>query len=759
MNRTIILLLLAFTPRVNAAASDGFESTVKPFIRQNCAACHNSKLTSGGLDLARYLTEPRAQALKDRERWEMVVQKLSAGEMPPKGLPRPSEERIAAVTKWIGSEYEREDRAAKPDPGRVTAHRLNRYEYNNTVRDLLGVNLRAADDFPVDPYGYGFDNIGDVLSLSPVLTEKYLKAAERIARAAIPDGRPEPVTAARYNAEQMGQENHLHIQTIHDFPVDGEYTLRSAWYQGLKAGVHLRGRLFLDGKEVSNEPISIYTEMDRGFEARNLTVSQGPHKVEADMEIDPDLKGAKPYLEYIQVRGPLKQTPPGETATDKRIFICGDAPGRRGPECARTILAPLARRAYRRPLTANELDHLLDLVKLAQDRGDSFASGIRVALEAILMSPNFLFRVERDPAVASGPAHRVTDLELASRLSYFLWSSMPDDDLLNVAEKGRLHAPGVLSAQVRRMLGDPKAYAMVENFGGQWLQIRNLDVLKPDPVKFPDYDAQLRDDMRAETEMFFQAIVREDRSILDFLDGNFTFLNERLARHYGIGGVTGANFRRVELDGKERGGVLTQASVLTVSSYPTRTSPVIRGKWVLENILNTPPPPPPPDVPALDEKAVGSTASMRQQLEKHRANAICAGCHARMDPIGFGLENYDAIGRWRAMDGKFPVDASGVLPNGKSFTGAAELEAILKADRGTFVHALVEKILTYALGRGLESYDRPAVERIVKSVESNGFRFSQLIRSTVDSAPFQMRRAETASSRDGAIASSGVNRP
>jgi hypothetical protein len=351
--------------------------------------------------------------------------------------------------------------------------------------------------------------------------------------------------------------------------------------------------------------------------------------------------------------------------------------------------------------------------------------------------------------------HRVTDLELASRLSYFLWSSMPDDELLNLAEKGRLHTPAVLSAQVGRMLADPKAHALVENFGGEWLQIRNLDVLKPDPLKFPEYDAQLRDDMRTETEMFFQAIVQEDRSILDFLDGNFTFLNERLAKHYGIAGVTGNNFRRVTLDGTQRGGVLTQASVLTVSSYPTRTSPVIRGKWVLDNILNTPPPPPPPDVPAIDEKAVGNTMSMRQQLEKHRANAVCAGCHARMDPLGFGLENYDAIGRWRTTEGKFPIDASGVLPNGKSFTGAAELKEILKADSGTFVRALSEKMLTYALGRGLEAYDRPAVEKIVKDVENNGFRFSQLIRSTVGSLPFQMRRGETVSAQAGAAAKTG----
>ncbi len=560
-----------------------FDDTVRPFVHQYCEGCHNTKTAAGGIDLQ------QPTDLKDRSTWELVVAKLRAEEMPPKRAKQPPEDQIGAVTGFIESEYERQDQSAKPNPGRVTAHRLNRYEYNKTVHDLLGVNLRVADDFPVDPYGYGFDNIGDVLSLSPVLTEKYLKAAERLANAAIPSGPPLHPIAARYLAERMGQENLLHISVVHEFPVDGEYTLRSAWYQALKDGAKLRGKLFLDGRQVSETELSFYYAMDRGFEAPNLHVTQGPHRIDADMVIAPDAKGPKPYLEYIQVYGPNRQTPAEQTSAYRHIFVCSE----HTPACARAILAPIAHRAYRRPLTPRELDRLLALVTLAQKRGDTFQAGIRVAIEGILMSPSFLFRVERDATAT----HPLSDVELASRLSYFLWSSMPDDELLGLAEHGRLHAPGVLKAQVTRMMADPRAHALVENFGGEWLQTRNLDVLKPDPVRFPGFNALLRDDMRTETEMFFASIMKEDRSILDFLDGHFTFLNERLAKHYGIPGVTGDQFRRVELDGTERSGVLTQASVLTVSSYPTRTSPVIRGKWILENLLNTPPPPPPPNVP------------------------------------------------------------------------------------------------------------------------------------------------------------------
>ncbi len=724
MFRCSVAILALFCGASARAAS--YDATAKPFLTDYCAPCHNGRLSSGGLNVEKLTT------LQDRGRWELVLRRIRAGEMPPKGAKRPAQARIDALADWVEGEYARIDREAPVDPGHVTAHRLNRFEYNNTVRDLLGVDFRPADDFPVDPYGYGFDNIGDALSLSPVLTEKYLKAAEHIAKLAIPDSRePIPQTTQRYLAERMGQAQMLRISVNSEFPVDGEYTLRSGWYQGLKPGVKMETSLLLDGQAVSKEELTFFTEMDRSFYARKLRVGAGKHKVEAVMEIDPTWKGAKPYLEYIEIKGPEKQF-----AAEHPLLAGKNA----GP-----ILESLARRAYRRPVTPAEVSQLVKLVSDAQGRGDSYPQAMRLGLEAILINPNFLFRIERDPP--GGATHPIADLELASRLSYFLWSSMPDEELLKAAAGSQLHTPAILKAQVARMMRDPKSKAFVKNFGGQWLQTRNLDVLKPDQTKFPEFDAELREDMRTETEMFFEAVVKEDRSILDFIDGPYTYLNERLAKHYGIDGVTGPEFRRVELDGKERSGVLTQASVLTVSSYPTRTSPVIRGKWILENILNSPPPPPPPDVPALDEKTLGQTASMRQQLEQHRANPVCAGCHARMDPLGFGLENYDAIGRWRTEDGKFAVDASGTLPNGKSFTGAKELKEILKAEPDLFVRALTEKMLTYALGRGLEVFDRPTVLQISKQVEKSGYRFSALVNGVVESAPFQQRHAAVESTQ------------
>ena len=403
----------------------------------------------------------------------------------------------------------------------------------------------------------------------------------------------------------------------------------------------------------------------------------------------------------------------------------------------------LARRAYRRPVTAAEVNGLVHFVSLAQQNGDSFEQGVRVALEAILVSPHFLFRIEsdRDP---NNPAasHRLDDYELAARLSYFLWSSMPDEQLFRLAREHKLHKPDTIESEVRRMLLDPKSVALVDNFAGQWLELRNLDSVKPDPDRFPGFDEGLRAAMKEETRLFFEAVIHEDRSILDFIDGKFTFLNERLAKHYGIGGITGPEFRRVDLSGEERSGILTQASVLTVSSYPTRTSPVLRGKWVLENFLNDPPPPPPPGVPNLNEAAIGTTASLRQQLEQHRANPACATCHTRMDPLGFGLENYDAIGRWRTQDGKFPVDAAGTLPVGRSFHSPMELKSILRTDRDAFARCVTEKMLTYALGRGLERYDKPAVNLICSRLAASDYRFSRLVLEIVGSLPFQMRHGE-----------------
>ncbi len=739
------------------AAATSFEKTVEPFLKANCALCHNAKLKVGRLNLEGY--RDQKAALKDREVWEKVVQKLRTGEMPPKGRPVPPPEQIATVTNWFEAQFARLDRSMKPDPGRVTARRLNRVEYNNTIRDLLGVDFKPAADFPADDSGYGFDNIGDVLSLSPVLMEKYLTAAEKIARKAIvADPPPKPTRERIEHLPAAGEESPAQDLTArHPFPVEGDYLVR-----GLVNGRHeaLLITLWLDGKELKTFPVSTDDEAPRVGEMR-LHIPAGEHEIRAtllhddtrpDALPDPDEDKAKdkkkkpgrdPFVDRFEINGPYNPHARPLTESHKRIFVCGHPPGQHKPECARLIVAALARRAYRRPVADEEINGLVRFVNMARKNSDSFEQGVRVALEAMLVSPHFLFRMERDPD-PNNPAisHRVEDYELASRLSYFLWSSMPDEDLLRLAGERKLHKPDVLDAQVRRMLLDPKSVALVDNFAGQWLELRNLDSFKPDPDRFPNFDEDLRKAMRHETQLFFEAVIHEDRSILDFIDGKFTFLNERLAKHYGIPGVTGPEFRRVALTGDQRSGVLTQASVLAVSSYPTRTSPVLRGKWILANFLNDPPPPPPPGVANLNESAIGATSSLRQQLEQHRTNPACASCHTRMDPLGFGLENYDAVGHWRTQDGKFPIDSTGTLPGGKSFGTPEELKEILKADRDAFARCLTEKMLTYALGRGVERYDQPAVNLIYRRLAASDYRFSRLVLEIVKSLPFEERHGE-----------------
>jgi mono/diheme cytochrome c family protein len=749
------VLAFAATDRARAQ-SDGFETMVKPVIQQSCSACHNASAMTGGLDLSRFLKESRPEALEDREVWEKVIRKLKAGEMPPPGMPRPPAEKLAAVSQWLEQQYETADADAKPDPGTLTVRRLNRYEYTNTVRDLLAVNLDAAADFPPDPYAYGFDNIGDALSLSPALTEMYLKAAQRTARAAIPLTPPETGASIKYDAVSIRQRGHMHIQTVHPFPVEADYNLRMAWEQQVPVGTVMTAHIFLDGKEVMKRTFAFTTGQERAVSATKLHVTQGPHKIEALMEVAPPevaskaapdsqqqpkpFQGPLPYPTSLEVIGPYHPIALEKTAAYQRIFLKGPPRGKQ-EAYARQILEKLAYRAYRRPVTKAEVDQLVNLTKVVHRHGGGFNEGIQIALEGILMSPNFLFRIERDPAGEA--SHQVSDYELASRLSYFLWSSMPDDPLLSLAAKGQLHDPEVLHAQTRRMLADAKAGALATNFAGEWLGTRNLNFEGPDAKAFPQYDVELRDAMQTETQMFFESIVAEDRSILDFLTGQFTFVNERLAKLYGIPGVQGRDFRRVDLEGTERSGILTQASVLTITSYPTRTSPTIRGKWILTNILNTPPPDPPANVPALvTSKEGGKQPSIRARLEMHRSNPVCASCHSGMDPLGFALENYDAIGNWRtAVDG-LPVDASGLLPDGTKFSGAEQLKTLLMAQSPKFVDCLTDKLLTYALGRGLESSDRPAVKKIELAVEKKGYRFSALVDGIVNSAPFQMRQAQ-----------------
>lgn len=812
-----------------------FETVVQPLLEKNCYVCHNENLKSGGLNLEAY--KSAESVLQDRDRWDKILHRLDSGEMPPKGMPRPDATELTAAKAWLNGEFDRADRALKPEPGRVTARRLNRAEYNNTIRDLLAVDFSPTNDFPQDDSGYGFDNIGSALSLPPLLMEKYLAAAEKITQLAIfgpgvvkptvvrhqPVYRPGtdggdnsrfanqlPYTITNYDVTGLALPSALHA--MHYFPAEGEYEFRvdpegnrpdpsdpltvAIWIDGKQAALIedftrsatgedfgslegadkvVRARVPAGDHWVAVSALRLYEGLPAKYNGLKPTSKPAPpppdmEKLLAGLKPKPDAtpeeikeveqrranmiaRNTKPpqitdvsfRVNFVEITGPFSQTTGPSPESLKKIFVCGT----QDAACTRRIVSDFARRAWRRPVTAPEVDRLLALVTDDRKRGDSFEQSIATGLQAILVSPQFLFRIERDPAptaaTAGDPQHVITDYELAARLSYFLWSSMPDDELLRSANQHTLHQPDVLSAQVKRMLKDPKAHALVDDFGGQWLEFRALESARPDVNRFGKFDDYLRMSERRETEMFFENIVREDRSVLDFLNGKYTFLNEKLAEFYGIPRVQGPEFRKVDLTGTQRGGVLTQGSVLTVSSYPTRTSVVLRGKWVLENLLNAPVPPPPPNVPMLDESTVGTAKSLRAQMEEHRANAICATCHSRMDPIGFGLENYDAIGQWRTEDGKFPIEGTGSLTNGKTFTGPAELEDVLAQQPDVFAGAITEKMLTYALGRGLEHYDRPAVKQITANLARDNYRFSSLVLGIVNSLPFQQRRGDRSS--------------
>jgi hypothetical protein len=811
----------------SSAKDDSFEKTVQPFLAKNCYLCHNEKVSTAGLNLAAFTSE---SAARKPELWDKVLEKLTTGKMPPAGRPVPSKEEVAPVNAWIDGVLTRAGFNKEGDPGRVTARRLNRVEFNNTIRDLLGVAARPADEFPVDDSGYGFDNNSDVLSVSPLLMEKYMAVAKEVSRLAV-YGAPVPPKPTRLerllNRRSPDADDVLSTGNAGTYlpyslrgamygkwvsPVDGEYEfrLRIANFRGGNADLtdeqkaqlaeerrkraerlkqqrlqaaatgktpevtpeELKEReeasrkaapprkliLAVDGKPVMTEVV----EGDGGFGysrgefTARVPVKAGEHFLRASFpeladlkdpreNINPDMRRGL-FVDYLEIVGPYNPSlaPP---ESYKKIFTCGHPPGKHNAQCARTNVRNLMERAYRRPVTEDEVASKMTLVTLAQKEGDSIDEGVRLGLQAILASPSFLFRTEADPKPAAGVAaapHPVSDFELASRLSYFLWASMPDAELFRVAKEQKLRQPAVLEAQVRRMLADPKSHNLVDNWAAQWLQLRNLGRTKPDPKRFPTVDDELLDAMRTETSMFVEAIIKEDRSILDFIDAPFTFVNGPLARHYGIPGVTGEEFRRVTLDGEQRGGVLTQGAILTVSSYPTRTSPPVRGKWVLENLLGTPPPPPPPDVPSLNEANIGSEVSLRQRLEQHRKDPSCSPCHNAMDPIGFGLETYDAVGAWRTHDGKFPIETAGTLPGGKSFSGAKELKEILKGRSDAFVRNVTEKMLTYSLGRGLERYDRSTVDGISKQVAASDYRFSALVMEVVKSKPFQMRSAEVA---------------
>jgi mono/diheme cytochrome c family protein len=811
--------------------ADAFKQTVQPFLAEHCIGCHDANSKSGGLNLEVF--QDAAAITQHREIWEEVLIRLQTGQMPPKGMPRPDKAAVETITRWIEQEFARADRLVKPDPGRVTARRLNRAEYNNTVRDLLGVDIEPANDFPQDDSAHGFDNIADALSLSPPLMEKYMAAAEKIARLAVfgPDLKPqtfriEPVRPRRleinpvkleqppfytmhdYDVTGISHPGSYHL--THRFPATGEYLFRVRADGAKPPGSEPQMLdFYIDGKIVksfqvvrkltaTNESLPVFMEVrlnvtagqhqliaafPRLFEGLPLSFN-GPNPSKLPQPPAPDparifpplpanstpeqikqreaaierFKNRKPTFDgmaiaELEINGPFDYVKGPSAESQRKIYTCGHHSGEHQPICTRKIVSDLAHRAFRRPVEAAEVDGLTAIVTNAQQRGRSFEQALSLAVQTILVSPDFLFRIEKDRNPQGVTAsYQISPHELASRLSYFLWSSMPDDELLRSADSGSLHNPAVLTAQVRRMLKDAKASALVENFVGQWLEIRRLESVQPDRDRFPDFDDYLRASMLKETEQFFQNIIQADGSILDLIGGKYTFLNERLARHYGIKSVTGAEFRKVDLTGTARTGVLTQASVLTVSSYGNRTSPVLRGKYILENLLNTPPPPAPANVPPLDEASVGSKASLRQQLEQHRASPVCASCHARMDPLGFSLENFDAVGAWRSQDGKFPIDPSGTLPDGRAFKNAEELIGILKTQQGAFTEALTEKLLTYGLGRGVERHDRTTVKKIATNVAANQYRFSSLVLEIVKSLPFQRRTEEKQTGQQTAYA-------
>ena len=780
-----------------AAADAAFDEQVRPFLDSFCASCHNDDLQTADLSFDPFTGA--GAAAEHTDLWERVAERLRAGQMPPAGRPRPPAAAVAQILAWADALTGRTPAAGARDPGRVTARRLNRVEYNNTVATLLGVHGRPADEFPADDSGYGFDNNGDVLSLSPLLMEKYIAAARQLSRDAVfgpplPDA---PLQLAHYMARRshdaggslddadtlpFSMRGALYGSHLFPWTADYELRFRVANYRtrpprpagqrpsrpatpdtpaGREQFIEEMRRAAppvpvvatLDGKvfnEVMIEGVNAFG-YERGEIVSRVRVEAGAHDFRVSYPHVADIVDPRDnvlpdgrrilYIDYLDIVGPFDPSP-APPASHDRIFVCRHPPGEHQESCAGEIVTDLARRAYRRPATPAEVTRLTGLIAEAQQVGDSFEEGVRVAVQAVLLSPHFLFRIERDQPAATGGAHPVSDHELASRLSYFLWADMPDDELFRLADAGRLGRPEVLDAQVRRMLADRKSAALVDSFAAQWLQLRNLDRVKPDPARFPTVDDELRDAMRRETALFVEAIIREDRSVLDLIDGPFTFLNGPLAHHYGITGIAGEAFRRVALAGTQRGGLLTQASILTVSSYPTRTSPVLRGKWVLDNLLGAPPPDPPEGVPALDEAAVGASGSLRTQLERHRADPTCAVCHDQIDPLGFGLERYDAAGAWRTHDGEFPIDDSGTLPDGTTFRGARELKAILKSQQEAFTRNLAAKLLTYALGRGLESDDAAVVETIRAQAADAGHRFSSLVRGVVLSEPFRMRRGE-----------------
>ncbi len=777
MRATSVTLALAAGILGHAAAAAAQPPTGGPaephgaVLKRYCLGCHNERLLTAGLALD---TVDMTDVGAHPDVWEKVAGKLRSRTMPPRGRPRPDAATYDAVAGHLEASLDR-TWAANPNPGRPAVQRLNRAEYVNAIRDLLVLEVDGRALLPADESGYGFDNIGDVLSVSPGLLERYILAAAKISRWALGDPTLPAATTLYKASPLMLQDGRVSDDlpfgsrgghaAAHHFPLDAEYILRARLGRGRQGSHTLEIRL-------DRERVARFTA-GRGnsgpFEVR-LPVQAGTRLVGAsfvgDLSQSLAVDGRPPrpsvtsfaYALYpkpplvaaLEVVGPFDGDVPAATPTRQRIFACYPRVAAEERPCAERILRSLARQAYRRPVRDDDIRPLLASFDAGYREGGGFEDGVRWALEAILVSPRFLFRIERDPAgAAPGRPYRISDLDLASRLSFFLWSSLPDEELIALAAAGRLGAPEVLDRQVTRLLDDPRSRAFVENFGGQWLYLRNLRTAAPDPGLFPDFDDNLRQAFRRETELFFDDQLRSDRSVLDLLRADYTFVNERLASHYGMPNVYGNHFRRVPYADARRGGLLGHGSLLTVTSYPHRTSPVVRGKWLLENLLGAPPPPPPPDVPGFPERGEGGRpATVRERLETHRANPVCASCHAPMDPLGFALENFDAVGRWRTVDSQVgaPIESSGTLPNGTAFAGVAEFRTALLQEpwAGRYLANLTSKLLTYAIGRGVEYYDRPAVRRIVREAQGSGYRWSSLIRGVIRSAPFRMRMPRVA---------------
>ncbi len=790
--------------RIRAAGSTAAESAAaaedqRALLDRYCVACHNERSLTAGLALD---TADVAKAGAEPEVWERVIRKLRLNAMPPPGRPRPDAAATQALVSFLKTEID-QAAAANPNPGRVDAfHRLNRAEYKNAIRDLLLVDVDVTSLLPADDSDrHGFDNMASMLSVSPTLIERYLSAAKKISRAAVGvasggtsrhtyQAFPYEVDEDWTNASDelpFGSRGGLAVR--HTFPVDATYEvmvrLRRNGYDYILGSAEphqidiridgVRVGLFTVGGEDRGTPaplgfagnlpgspewaehVTTYDDNVRvrvpveagarvvgvSFVSRTTApegIRQRPETVNSHT-LSWDNPYGNPAVENIKIDGPYDTSGVSETPSRLRLFACRPEGANDEVACAREILSQVARRAYRRPVTDAEVDTLVGFFEAG--RGKSFDTGIELALERVLTDPNFLFRIEQDPEVlGSGTAYRLSDLELASRLSFFLWSSIPDDELLDLAARERLHEPATLAQQVQRMVADPRASALVENFAGQWLQLRNIANVAPNTRAFPEFDELLRRSLRRETELFVESNMREDRSLIELLTADYSFINGRLARHYGIPHVYGEQFRRVTFsEDTDRGGLLGQGSILTLTSYPTRTSPVVRGKWLLENILGSPPPPPPPDVPGLPDRGEGGQpASVRERLERHRENPVCATCHSQMDPLGFALEHFDGIGAFRSVtEAGAPVDASGSFPTGGEFEGLGGLRAFILGHREAFAETFIEKLLAYALGRELEVFDLPTVRKIQQQAASADYRWSSIITGIVTSTPFVMR--------------------